>query len=171
MLKMFYFAISCLLPIVIHCSAWEIQPDKIQAFLLQEETETRLQDVTCRYLDFINSIGGGEFFSHAEVAATLLNQDCKKIFNGNLYTENRDDFVADLLSVNVNQGCWSVHAVDIIISAQKRASILRLIIKMETSEIFTAIVILRFNESDLITEINEVFNKIGNPYDFEGERT
>ena len=166
MKKSFYFIVFCLIPFVSHSS--EISREKIEAFLNQEKVENHLGDATYRYLDFIDSLAHGEYIPDG-LAATLLDQDCKKIFNGSLYTSTRDAFVSDLVTVNKTQGCWNVYPADIIISPKSSTSILRLIIEMETSETFTAIVILRFNEKFLITEINEVFNRMGNPYNFESE--
>lgn len=118
-----------------------------------------------RYLDFIDQISQGEDRPYAEMASSLLAPECKKIYNGTLYTETREDFIADLLQVNKTYGRWNVRPADIIISND--SAVLRLFIDMETLGSFTAIVILRYNENGLITEINEVFNKVEDSYQFE----
>jgi hypothetical protein len=169
MIKRFCFAIFCLIPIFSYSNELEIESKKFQIFQIQEETEIKLLNATHQYLDFINKIGAGEIFPYKEVAENLLEQNLRKVFNGNLYTATRDDFIADLLLINATQGCWSVHPVEIITSPQSNTIVLRLIIKMENADFFTAIVILRFDERYLITEINEVFNRMGNPYNFNAE--
>lgn len=169
MIKKCCLAILCLAPLMSYSTSYEIQSDKIETILLQEITEKKLLDQTYRYLDFISKIGGGEIFSYTEVAADLLTLDCQKVFNGNLYTASRDLFIADLLSVNETQGCWTILPLDILISPKNKTSTLRLIIKMGKSDVFTAMVLLRYDDNYLIKEINEVFNKVGTSYDFEDE--
>lgn len=168
-MKKLIFALLCLLPLEGYSLVQEFSAEHIRKCLLHEDTEKKLIDATHRYLDFIKKIGSGESFPHPEVAATLLSPNCKKVFNGTLYTSNRNDFIEDLLLVHKTQGSWSVLPVDVMIDPTNRCSVLRLIIKMEKSETFTAMVILRYDDSYLITEINEVFSRVGNSYDFEGE--
>lgn len=132
-----------------------------------EDSSARMIEVTRRYLDFINRISQGEVFPQYEEGAFLLAADCQKVFNGKLFTSSREDFIADLLEVNRNQGCWSVVPVEVMSAPQSRCTILRLMIEMDNFGTFTAILILRFNSDDLISEINEVFNRAEGSYHFE----
>lgn len=132
-----------------------------------EDSNEKLLEIVNRYLEFINRISKGEVFSYGDSAASILTDNCKKILNGKLFTKTRDDFISDLLQVNRTQGCWDVTPVDIISSPQNKCVTLRLMIDMKNLGAFTAIVILRFNSDYLISEINEVFNKVEDSYHFD----
>lgn len=134
-----------------------------------DDPSDKMMGVTQRYLDFIHRISQGDHFSHKDAASSILIFDCQKIFNGKVYTTNRDAFIADLLEVNRAQGNWVVEPVDILVSPQSNCAVLRLMIYMENIGTFTTIVILRFNSDYLISEINEVFNKVESSYNFDGE--
>lgn len=121
-----------------------------------------------RYVDFINRISQGEEFAQNEVAATLLSPECRKIFNGGICIEKRDAIVSDLLLVHKNHGSWTISPADIIISAEDQTAVLRLFIDMEKFGVFNAIVILRYDSHGLVTEINEVFNRVEGTYSFDG---
>lgn len=123
-------------------------------------TSKALLESSHRYLDWINQISKGEVFPHADKAATLLVSDCKKVLNGQIFTQNREAFVSDLLSVYQKQGAWNVNPVDIIVATSSNTVVLRLMIEMENDGTYTAIVILRYNSDLLITEINEVLSKV-----------
>ena len=112
----------------------------------QDNSETLLK-ASRRYVDFINRISVGEVFPQLDEAATLIAPDCKKIFNGHLFTKNREEFVADLLSVYENHGSWKIIPVDIIPAPASNIVVLRLIIETERFGTNTAIVILRYDSS------------------------
>lgn len=134
----------------------------IHAYENMEEINAnkKLLDVTHDYLTFINRLSQGEVFPDQDDAASIIAWDCQKIFNGKLHTQKREDFVSDLIEVNKTHGCWTVKPVDIISSPENMCVTLRLMIDIEKLGAFTAIVILRFNSNYLISEINEVFNKL-----------
>ncbi|MBI3212109.1 MAG: hypothetical protein HYZ47_05485 [Simkania negevensis] len=114
-------------------------------------------------MNFIGQISRGSVPSQIE-AAEILSADCKKVLNGQLFTQSREDFVMDLLSVYKNQGAWEVFPADIIVSSH--AVVLRLFIEMEKAGAYTAMVILRYDADCLITEINEVLSPVKGGYDF-----
>lgn len=155
---------SCLVFLNSHA----IEKEHIERFkmvCLQENSEA-LQRAVDQYLNFIKRISKGEVFSQMEVAAEILSPNCKKILNGQVFIQSREDFVADLLSVYENQGAWSVYPADIIIASSSNTAVLRLLIEMKNFGLYTAIVILRFDSNYLITEINEVLNQVKGSYDF-----
>ncbi len=121
-----------------------------------------------RFVDFINRISHGEEFAQYEVAATLISPDCRKIFNGGICIQGRDTIISDLLLVHKNHGSWTISPADTIISSGDQTVVLRLFIDMEKFGIFNAIVILRYDSHGLVTEINEVFNRVEGTYSFEG---
>ncbi len=118
------------------------------------------------YLDFVGRISRGETFPQHEIAATVLAPDCKKVLNGQLFTHSREDFVSDLLSVYKNQGGWKITPAEILVSPANNAVILRLFVEMDKLGKYTEIVILRYNPSYLVTEINLVFTQVKGSYDF-----
>lgn len=165
MIKKIYFLISCLFALVATASAEEV------TFLdtAQNHSEALL-NASRKYVGFINRIGGGEVFTQMDEAATLIAPECKKIFNGHLFAKNREDFIADLLSVYANHGCWKIIPIEVIRAPLDNTVILRLIIEAENFGTNTAIVILRYDSNYLITEINEVFNQVQGTYDFAGNK-
>ena len=162
MIKKICLIVSCLVPLFSHAVEGK-SAENSTTICLQEA----LQKATDRYLNFINQISIGEIFPQMETAAEILSPNCKKILNGQLFTQNREDFVRDLLSVYENQGAWTVYPADIIIDPSSNTVVLRIFIEMENFGTYTAIVILRYDSSYLITEINEVLNQAKGSYDFK----
>ena len=129
-------------------------------------TDTLL-NTSHRYIDFVNRIARGDTFDQMGESTFLLSSHCKKVFNGNLLMEDRESFVADLISVHQNYGGWKLVPLDIIDASADNAIVLRILIKAESFGTNTAIVILRFDENGLIAEINEVFSPVKDRYEFE----
>jgi hypothetical protein len=165
MIKRFCLIVSCLVPLVTHAVEGK-RTENFQTVCLQENSES-LQKATDRYLSFIDQISKGEVFPQMETAAEIISPHCKKILNGQLFTQNREDFVSDLLSVYENQGAWKVYPADIIIDSSSNSVVLRIFIEMENFGTYTAIVILRYDSSYFITEINEVLSQVKGSYDFK----
>ena len=134
-------------------------------FCIQADSEA-LRKAADKYLHCINQISRGVDCSQTE-AAEIISLDCKKILNGQLFTQNREEFLRDLRSVYENQGAWEVYPADIIIDPSNNAVVLRIFIEMEKFGTYTAIVILRYDSDYLITEINEVLNQVKGSYDFK----
>lgn len=167
MINRICLAIFSALPLISYCGEEKQTVDPHQIHLDQQYfSEALLLAASHRYLDFINKISQGELFPQGEEAASLLASDCKKVLNGQRYTQTREEFVADLLSVYASQGSWKVCPADIIVAPSSHSVVLRLIIEMEQACTYTAIVILRYNSDYLITEINEVLNQVKGAYDF-----
>lgn len=120
-----------------------------------------------RYINFINRISHGEVFPQIEEAATIFATDCKKIFNAHLHTENRNDFVTDLLAVYATYGSWTLIPAEVIRAPESNTVVLRIFIESALIGTNTAIVILRYDSNYLITEINEVFSPVKGSYNFE----
>lgn len=156
MIRKILLMISCLIAF----SAEAVEGQKFHA----EET---LRKTAVNFLNFIDQISQGVAFSGSEAAAEIFSPDCVKVLNGRLFTQNREDFIEDLLSVYRNQGAWKIHPADLIIDSSSNTVVLRLFIEMEKWGNYTAIVILRCNTNSLITEINEVLSQVKGTYDFE----
>lgn len=165
MIKKFCLVAMCLVPLL-NYAVEDKNMENFKTTYLQESPET-LQKATDRYLNFINLISKGEIFPQMEAAAEIISPNCKKILNGQLFTQNREDFVNDLISIYENQGAWKVYPVDTIIAPLTNTVVLRLFIEMENFGAYTTIVILRYDSSYLITEINEVLNQVKGSYDFK----
>lgn len=157
MFRKILLIISCL----IACTA---EAEEGQKFHAEEET---LQTAAENFLDFMNQISQGVVFSVSEAAAEIFSPDCKKILNGQLFKENREDFIEDLLSVYEKQGSWKIYPADLIVASSNNTVVLRLLIEMEKWGTYTAMVILRYNTDYLVTEINEVLSQVKGAYDFE----
>jgi len=160
MIKKICFIVACLAPFLSHAE------ESVENFIPIYSQENVLRNATDQYLHWINRISQGEVFPQMEAAAEILSPDCRKILNGQLFTETREDFVIDLLSFYANQGAWKITPADIIIDSTSRTVVLRLFIEMANSSTYTAIVILRYDSNHLITEINEVLNEVKGSYGF-----
>jgi hypothetical protein len=119
-----------------------------------------------RYMDFSNRMGKGDAFSQVE-EEMFLAPDCKKIFNGHLFTETRKEFVAEFQSIYQNFGGWKTNLVDIVKDPSENKVVLRLIIESENYGFGTAITMISYDSSYRITELNEVFSQIQDAYDFK----
>lgn len=165
MIKKICLIVSCLISLVSH-AVEKKSAENFKTSYLQENAEA-LQKATDRYLHFINQISQGEVFLQMETAAEIIAPACKKILNGQLFTQNREDFVRDLLSVYENQGTWKIYPADIIVDPLGNTVVLRILIEMENFGAYTAMVILRYDSHCLITEINEVLSQVKGSYDFK----
>src|ERR1700722_14101307 len=140
MIKKICLIVSCLGLLVSHAVEGK-NIENFKTICLKENSEA-LRKATDRSLNFINQISTGEVFPHMETAAEIISLNCKKILNGQLFTQNREDFVNDLLSVYENQGAWKIYPSDIIIDPSSNTVVLRIFIEMENFGTYTAIVIL-----------------------------
>lgn len=136
------------------------------SFAEGNDPHNKLLDSAHQYLNFIDQISCGKATNSLDDSKVLFTDDCKKVFNGNLLTSTREAFVLDLLSVYENHGGWKITPVDIIVAPSSHCVILRVMTDLENYGAFTAIVILRYDTNYLVTEINEVFNKKIDGYDF-----
>jgi hypothetical protein len=168
MIKKICLIVLCLVPLVSY--ALEDKDMKSLKRIYLEEQSEALREATDRYLNFINQISKGEVFPQMKTAEEIISPNCKKILNGQLFTQNREDFVNDLISVYENQGAWKIYPAEIIIDSSSNTVVLRIFIEMENFGTYTAIVILRYDSSYLITEINEVLNQVKGSYDFKDNK-
>jgi hypothetical protein len=119
-----------------------------------------LQSATNRYIAFINQLGGHD--ADSGDPALICAPDCKKIFNGKLAANSRDEFISQLIDLKQNQGYhWAHNPAEILFFPESRVAVFRSIITIERAETCTAIVILRYTPEFLVAEINEVFNRLG----------
>ncbi len=162
MIKLIFLTLACFILFATHA----VEEENAKATCLYAESET-LRKATEKYLKFIDQISKGLHFSQLEAAEEILSPNCKKVLNGQLYAQNREDFVMDLLSVYQNHGGWEVYPQDIIIAPLNNAVVLRLFIEIEKYGTYTAQVILRYDSDYLITEINEVLSPVNGYYDFK----
>lgn len=166
MIKQVCLFLSCIAPLTYAVEETCVENLKMASF--QENAEA-LKKATHRYLHFINKISQGEVFPQMEVAEGIISPNCKKILNGRLLSQNREDFVSDLLFIYENQGAWKVSPVDIIVDSSGSTVVLRIFIESLNLGTYTAMVILRYDSSYLITEINEVLS-LKDSFDFKEDR-
>ncbi len=155
MLKKIALILVSLLPFANH--AEEFEQVGFPQFAYESPSELLL-DSSYRYLDLIDQISNG-LIPDDDYTASILSPHCKKIFNGNLVTLNRDEFIIDLITTYELQGRWIFFPEDVI-AATLDCVIMRLTIVMQDSGVFTSMVILAFDECGLIFEINEVLTKM-----------
>lgn len=160
MIKRILPLLTCLLPL----ASFAVEAESGENVCLHMDSEA-LRKAADRYLDCINQISQGVDFSQTD-AMEIISPGCKKVLNGQLFTQSREAFLMDLRLVYENQGSWKVYPADIIVAPATNTVVLRLFIEMEKLGAYTAIVILRFDSDCLITEINEVLNQVKGSYDF-----
>lgn len=144
----------CLLPI----TSYSVEIASVETTCLHADSEA-LRKATDKYLNFINQISKGIDFSQTQATEIIASQ-CNKILNGQILTQNREDFLMDLRSFYENHGGWEVFPADVIIAPASNTVILRLFIETEKLGLYTAIVILRYDSALSITEINEVLSEV-----------
>lgn len=164
MIKSIFPLLACLLPLASH-AVEVVGRDNVY---LHADSEA-LRKAADKYLNCINQISQGIDSSQTEIAK-IVSSDCKKILNGQLFTQSRESFLMDLRSVYENQGSWEVYPSDIIVAPATNTVVLKLFIEMEKLGTYIAIVILRFDSDCLITEINEVLNQVKGSYDFKDNK-
>lgn len=164
MIKRIFPLLACLLPL----SSYSVEAESRENICFHANSEA-LRNAADKYLNCINQISKGIDFSQTKITE-VVSSDCKKVLNGQLFTQSREAFLMDLRSVYENQGSWEVYPADIIVAPATNTVVLRLFIEMEKLGTYTAIVILRFDSDCLITEINEVLNQVKGSYDFKDNK-
>lgn len=166
MIKKVCLIILCLIPLVNYAME-EMNSEDFKRFY--SEKSAALQNATDKYLDFIKSISQGEIFSQMDSASSILAPNCKKILNGMPFKHTREEFINDLFSVYEKQGPWKVHVIETFLDPLNSSVILRIFIEMKDADVYTAMVILRYDSNNLIVEINEVLSPVKGSYDFKNE--
>ena len=131
------------------------------------DVSSKFREAANRYMHFINRLSSGEDFDYYAGGRSILSPDCKKIFNGTLLTSSSDELFADLLQVYKTHGSWTIQPADTILSPESNTAVLRLFVDLNIVGKYTEMLIMRFDSNYLISEINIVFNKIENGYNFE----
>ena len=122
--------------------------------------------VSQKYIQLMNYMGKGGQVQMAEVAL-LLAPDCKKVFNASLIQTTREGIMNDLVSVFANYGGWKHTLLESINASPSNVAVLRTVVETERIGTHTTIIILRFNQNNLITEINELFAPVKEGYNFQ----
>ncbi len=161
MMKLACLALTCcLLTHNTHALEYEVSFKQIENRSLKIETAAKA------YLAFVSLIAKGEDFDQLEAAKAVLSPDCKKIFNGVLLTSSCEQFVQDLLLVQKTYGFWILKPAEILTCPDSNTAVVRLFVDLPSQGTFTEVLILRFDDNMLITELNIVFNKVEYGYGF-----
>lgn len=117
-----------------------------------------LADIGRSYLDLLKRIGVERTKEYAQEVESLFAPSCKKIVNGEVWYESRDDFLPQLLSTGKAAGLWNIQNLAIIPGIDGKTVVIHFIAPTENIGIWNAITILRCNEQQKIIEIDEIFN-------------
>lgn len=144
--------------------------EPIELVIVQMKSRsTQLVEAANRYVALINKLSKGEEHDYFAQASTLLSPNCKKVFNGALVTSSCEQFVADLLQVYKTHGSWHLTPVEIVPSSETNSVTLRLTVDITALGKYTEMLLMKFDENGLISEINIVFSKVEDGYSFDKE--
>lgn len=105
-------------------------------------------------IETLNQIGASQIHSVSKDIEPLCSINCKKIRNG------KDLFAAQLDAGKQWLGTWVIDLQEALISTDDRTAVVRYELATEKEDRLIIIAILRFNSDYLISEINEVHNKL-----------
>ena len=112
------------------------------------------------YIETLNQIGASQTDYQPKDIEPLCSVNCKKIRNGKVLFEGKDLFAAQLNAGKEWLGTWTINVQEILISTDSRAAVIRYELATEKEDHLVIIAILRFDPNYLISEINEVHNKL-----------
>lgn len=112
------------------------------------------------YIETLNKIGASQTDYRSKDIEPLCSVNCKKIRNGKVLFEGKDFFVAQLDAGKEWLGSWTIDVQEVLILTDNRAAVIRYELATEKEDHLVIIAILRFDSNYLITEINEVHNKL-----------
>jgi len=115
---------------------------------------------TNHYIETLNQIGASQTDYQSKDIEPLCSVNCKKIRNGKVLFEGKDFFAAQLDAGKEWLGTWKIDVKEILISTGSRAAVIRYELATEKEDHLVIIAILRFDSNYLISEINEVHNKL-----------
>lgn len=113
-----------------------------------------------QYLTILNKIGAAKSKCPAEEILSLCAKGCRKIRNGKLLFEGREFFAAQLNAGKGWLGIWSIDADEVLIAKDERSAIIRYELSTEKEGDLIIIAILYFDSNYMISEINEVHNRL-----------
>lgn len=123
-------------------------------------TKEALIKAANHYIETLNQIGASQTDYQSKDIEPLCSVNCKKIRNGKVLFEGKDLFATQLDAGKEWLGTWTIDAQEILISTDNRAAIIRYELTTEKEDRLAIIAILRFDSNYLISEINEVHNKL-----------
>lgn len=124
------------------------------------ETNDTLKTGAEGYINFLNLVGKAEEKTFATQVPALFAAEFKKVINGKTALTGRDQFARQLQKTLTKVGSWTVENIDTIVSSEDHACVVRYVLKSSKKGTFTTMAILRFDDKGLISEVNEVYNKL-----------
>ncbi len=154
-----YFFVLCLLGISqVISSEKEIKLDVMIQWQISEKEA--LRKAANRYIEILNHIGAPQSGCRTEEITSSCARNCKKVRNGEILFEERDQFPLQLEAGKSWLGSWSIDVKGLLIAADDRAAAIRYELSTEKEGNLIVFVLLYFDSNYLITEINEVHNKL-----------
>ncbi|MFA6915040.1 MAG: hypothetical protein WC222_01460 [Parachlamydiales bacterium] len=112
------------------------------------------------YIETLNRIGTSQTDYQSNDIEPLCSINCKKIRNGKVLFEGKDLFAAQLDAGKEWLGTWAIDVQEVLTSTDNRTAVIRYELATEKEDHLVIIAILRFDSNYLISEINEVHNKL-----------
>lgn len=119
-----------------------------------------LTKAASHYVEILNKIGSDKSKYPSEEIMPLCTKNCRKIRNGKLLFEGRELFTAQLDIGKEWLGSWSIDVQEVLISTDNRTATIRYELATEKEGDLVVIVILHFDSNYMISEINEVHNRL-----------
>jgi len=112
------------------------------------------------YLKFLNDASFSDAAEIASQVSQLCVPNCKKVLNGKTIFQDRNYYTSQLVDIKKEIGAWKIQPLDVFTSMEDSIVIIRHLVITEKADDLVVLVVLRCNHDGLITEINEVFNKL-----------
>lgn len=130
--------------------------------LKNEETMylPEIRQAANRYIQILNQIGAPGSDCRTDEITSLCARNCKKVRNGKILFEGREQFPSQLDAGKLWLGAWSIDVQELLIAADDRAATIRYRLSTEREGDLVVIAILYFDLKYKICEINEVHNQL-----------
>ncbi|MDR3646213.1 MAG: hypothetical protein P4L22_01590 [Candidatus Babeliales bacterium] len=127
--------------------------------LCSESLKMETKPIGLRYLDFLKVFAIPNQDNFSKEIESLFSPDIKKVVNSNLVCKDRNQLLEQMNDVKKTYGLGYMELLELFIDKNTNSNILSWEIKYKDNTVETVITILKYNELDLITEINEVFGE------------
>ena len=124
-----------------------------------KQNDEFLQTLAGRYIDFLKMVGQSDIKTYEAQVPNLFAPHFKKVMNGKIALTTSKELAPHLKDVRLMAGTWTVDNLETLSFPQDRVCVVRYVLNSSKEGTYTTIAILRYDDKELITEVNEVHNK------------
>jgi hypothetical protein len=131
---------------------------------MNKSSWNQLKKLTEGYIDFMSNVGSLESKDYLEYINTdlgIFQANIAKIENGKEIVKGFSALLDQLKNARSFAFPWNIKTFDIMCDVEKNMSVVRFSWDSSQVGLHITTAILKFNREDKISEINEVYNKLG----------